>query len=288
MIYIPDAFLDQLLQEDIQYGDLTTRALGIEKITGDITFIHRHGGCVSGVAVAERLMQKLGLQITYRAQDGECVQPGQTVLSATGDAAALHQGWKVAQNVLEWCSGVSEYLYQMRAEYRRYVPSGHIACTRKTVPGTKLLATLAVVAAGGIVHRLGCAETILLFTNHRRFLSNPDDWAAHVASLRNAVPEKEIIVEVDNPDEAMMAIAAQPDILQLDNFTPEQIAAILSYVKRHAPACTVSAAGGINLQSIQRYAETGVGLLVTSAPYHAPSADIRVVMTPQSSRYPAA
>ncbi|MFC3394062.1 ModD protein [Brenneria rubrifaciens] len=282
MIYLPETFLDQLLLEDIQYGDLTTRALGIEKITGDITFFHRQGGCVSGIPVAERLLQKLGLQITYRVQDGERIQPGQALLSATGNAAALHQGWKVTQNVLEWCCGVSEYLSQMREVYRRYVPSGQIACTRKTIPGTKLLATLAVVAAGGIVHRLGCAETILLFTNHRRFLSNPDDWATHVACLRNAAPEKEIIVEVDNPDEALLALAAQPDILQLDNFTPEQVRAIVVHVKQHAPACIVSAAGGVNLQTIQRYAETGVGLLITSAPYQASSADIRVVMTPRS------
>lgn len=281
MIYIPDAFLDQLLLEDIQYGDLTTRALGIEKISGDITFFHRQGGCISGLPVAERLLKKLGLQITYRLEDGEYVQPGAAILSAEGGAAALHQGWKVTQNVLEWCCGVSEYLYQMREIYTRYVPSGQIACTRKSIPGTKLLSTLSVVAAGGIVHRLGCAETILLFTNHRRFLANPEDWVAHVARLRDAAPEKAIIVEVDNPDEAKMALAAQPDILQLDKFTPEQITSTLAYATQCAPGCTVSAAGGINLQSIQRYAETGVTLLVTSAPYHAPSADIRVVLTPK-------
>lgn len=93
------------------------------------------------------------------------------------------------------------------------------------------------------MHRLGCAETVLLFTNHRRFLPNQDDWAAHVAQLRHAAPEKAIIVEVDHPDEAMIALSAEPDILQLDKFTPEQVIATLSYAARHAPACKVSAAG---------------------------------------------
>lgn len=281
MIYIPDAYLDQLLQEDIQYGDVTTRALGIGQGEGEITFFHRQGGCVSGMPVAERLLQRLGLRVTHCVQEGERVQPGEAMLAATGNAAALHQGWKVTQNVLEWCCGVSEYLHQMKAIYTREVPFGQIACTRKIIPGTKLLSILAVLAGGGIVHRLGCAETVLLFTNHRRFLPNQDDWATHVAQLRHAAPEKAIIVEVDSPDEAMMALSAGPDILQLDKFTPEQVIATLSYAARHAPACKVSAAGGINLQTVQRYAETGVALLVTSAPYHASSADIRVVLTPK-------
>ncbi|AOR63466.1 ModD protein [Pectobacterium wasabiae] len=280
MMYIPDAYLDQLLLEDIQYGDITTRALGIGQGEGEITFFHRQGGCVSGLPVAERLLQRLGLRVTYSVQEGERVQPDEAILSATGKVAALHQGWKVTQNVLEWCCGVSEYLYQMKAIYTREVPSGQIACTRKIIPGTKPLSVLAVLAGGGIVHRLGCAETILLFTNHRRFLPHQDDWASHIAQLRHAAPEKAVIVEVDHPDEAIQALNAGPDILQLDKFTPEQVASTLAYAARYAPACKVSAAGGINLKTVQRYAETGVSLLVTSAPYHAPSADVRVVLTP--------
>ncbi|MCW2256535.1 nicotinate-nucleotide pyrophosphorylase [Providencia alcalifaciens] len=64
-----------------------------------------------------------------------------------------------------------------------------MACTRKTVPGTKFLALTAIIAGGAIIHRAGSAESILLFTNHRSCLSAPDDWSSHVQTLRIAAPE---------------------------------------------------------------------------------------------------
>lgn len=162
----------------------------------------------------------------------------------------------------------------------RYQPEGQIACTRKSIPGTRLAAMQAVLDGGAILHRAGCAETVLLFTNHRRFWPQPDDWRGMVARLRRQAPEKCLIVEADTPQEAEAALAAQPDILQLDKFTPAQIAQIRTQAATLAPRCRLSLAGGINLDSIEAIAQTGVGLLITSAPYHAAPADIKVRLMP--------
>lgn len=190
MIYFSQAQTDALLLEDIQGGDLTTRALGIGAQPCVMEFYHRRGGCVSGTAVAGQMLASLGLTVSDIVADGEQVSAGQRLIRAHGNTAALHRGWKAVQNVLEWSCGVSRYLDEMLSMLRQRYPDGQIACTRKAIPGTRLLATQAILAAGGIIHRGGCAETVLLFANHRHFLTNPNDWAGAIARLRSHTPEK--------------------------------------------------------------------------------------------------
>lgn len=168
------------------------------------------------------MLTTLGLTIDDAAIDGSLANPGQRLIRAHGNAAALHQGWKAVQNVLEWSCGVSDYLAQMLMLLRERYSDGNIACTRKAIPGTRLLAAQAILAAGGLIHRAGCAETILLFANHRHFLADKQDWSGAIAQLRRHAPEKKIVVEADTPEEAIAALRAQPDVLQLDKFSPQQ------------------------------------------------------------------
>ncbi len=281
MIYLSDAFIDQLLLDDIQYGDLTTQALNIGTQAGTMTFNAVEGGCVSGIKVSLRMLQKLGLSCESSVCDGDIVEKNTQLIKATGPANALHQGWKAVQNVLEWCCGVSHYTWQMIEIIKRYQPHGQLACTRKTIPNTKLLATLAIQAGGAQIHRLGTAETVLLFTNHRRFLADPDDWQAAIQLLRRTAPEKMIVVEADDYAEAVEALKAKPDLLQLDKFTPDELVQIQQLVRLNYPQCRLSAAGGINLRTIEQYAQTGIALFITSAPYYAAPRDIKVHLRPK-------
>lgn len=105
MIYFSQAQTDALLLEDIQGGDLTTRALGIGAQPGVMAFYHRRGGCVSGTAVARQMLTSLGLTVSDMVADGEQVSAGQRLIRAHGNAAALHRGWKAVQNVPEWSCG---------------------------------------------------------------------------------------------------------------------------------------------------------------------------------------
>ncbi|MCO6518980.1 ModD protein [Snodgrassella sp.] len=280
MFYLSDAELDRLLLDDIAYGDLTTRALGIGQQNGQISFCRRQAGRVSGVAIAVRLLQKLALKVVTHVRDGDDVAAGAVLLTAVGNMENLHQGWKVAQNVLEWCGGVAQYMAQMVATAQTINPLVQIACTRKSIPGTKSLAIAAIIDGGGILHRAGTAESILLFANHRRFCAEPDNWEAMVTRLRRAAPEKKVIVEADNVDEALAALNAQADIVQLDKFTPEQFAWVLMQRQVLAPNSLLSAAGGITLLNVADYVRAGAELLVTSAPYYAQPTDIKVWLEP--------
>ena len=104
MIYLADADIDRLILEDVGLGDLTTRALGLNGQRGEMRFLLRRGGLVSGVSVAARVMQRLGLMVEPAAADGAYLPDGGLLLHAQGRADALHQAWKVSQNIVEWCS----------------------------------------------------------------------------------------------------------------------------------------------------------------------------------------
>ncbi|EPA5295156.1 ModD protein [Escherichia coli] len=283
MIFLSQAQIDALLLEDIQGGDLTTRALNIGHQHGYIEFFLRQGGCVSGISVACKMLTTLGLTIDDAVSDGSQANAGQRLIRAQGNAAALHQGWKAVQNVLEWSCGVSDYLAQMLALLRERYPDGNIACTRKAIPGTRLLASQAIMAAGGLIHRAGCAETILLFANHRHFLHDNQDWSGAINQLRRHAPEKKIVVEADTPKEAIAALRAQPDVLQLDKFSPQQATEIAQIAPSLAPHCTLALTGGINLTTLKNYLDCGIRLFITSAPYYATPADIKVSLQPAAS-----
>jgi molybdenum transport protein len=280
MIYLSDQELDALLLEDIRYGDVTTRALGIGQRPGVMTFRRRQSGKVSGLGIAARLLQRLELAVELHAADGQWVEADQVLLMATGSAERLHQGWKVAQNLLEWCCGVAQATHAMVSIARSINDAMQIACTRKTIPGTKTLALGAVLDGGGTLHRIGTADSMLLFANHRHFCADPMDWRQHIATLRRAAPDRLIVVEADNEWEAQAVMQAKPDLIQLDKFSPASVEKMLELSAAHVPYCRLAIAGGVNVDNIADYARTGIELAVTSMPYYAKPADIAVLLTP--------
>ena len=125
-------------------------------------------------------------------------------------------------------------------------------------------------------HRLGLSETILVFAEHRLFLDRPE-LAAVAARLRQQAPEKKLIIEVADLDAARDAAAAGFDVIQTERFSPEMIAALVAALARQAPHPVIAAAGGVNVANAGAYAAAGADLIVTSAPYWAKPADVKVV-----------
>ena len=280
MIFIADSEIDRFILEDATLGDVTSRSLGLANQLGLIDYTCRSASIASGVGIARRVLQKLNLDIDDAVTDGQPVQAQQVILRAHGSVNALHQGWKVAQNILEWSCGVAQNMTTMLAAARQVNPKVQIACTRKSIPGTRLLSVSAVLDGGGIIHRMGTAETILLFANHRRLLPQPFEWKKHIDILRFQAPEKKIVVEADTLEEAFDAILASPDIVQLDKFTPQQIIDSLAFAQKQGFQGQLIAAGGINVNNVTAYAQTGAPVLVTSSPYYAKPADIGVKISP--------
>ena len=272
MQVLSDHQLSALLSEDVPFGDLTTRVLGIGGQAATIEFSARQAMTVAASEEAARMLALAGATSTCVAASGSVLQPGQLIVQACGLACDLHRAWKAVQTLVEWASGIATATASIVAAAHG-VP---VACTRKCVPGTKALSVKAVLAGGAGMHRLGLSETLLVFAEHRLFLR--ESPAQTVARLRCSQPEKKIVVEVADIAQALVWATAGADVLQLEKFTPEAVTACRRAVDdlSASPRPVLAAAGGIRADNAAAYAAAGADLLVTSAPYAAPPKDVQV------------
>lgn len=279
MIYFSQAEIDRFIDEDLPYHDETTHALGIATRQGQLTFSAKHEGFVlCGVEEAVRIAQSLGAEAETTHASGDWIAPGEVFLTMRGRAGQLHCAWKVSLTLIETASGVATRTRAMLDAARAVNPTIRIATTRKAPPGLRKLMFKAVLAGGGIVHRAGLSETLLVFQQHHAFLPENESLGETLARLRRASPEKKIMLEAETLDEAIDAAEAGADVVQLEKMQPTALAAAVASLRARFPALVISATGGIRLDNVQAHAASGVDLVVTSHPYHAPPADIRAVM----------
>ncbi|MEA3643921.1 MAG: ModD protein, partial [Lamprobacter sp.] len=222
---------------------------------------------------AFRLSRRGGAPAAARVASGTEAVPETLLLEAHGSAGALHQGWKTAQTLMEWCGGIASSAAAIVAAARRGDPNAMVAGTRKNVPGNRRLAVKAFKAGGAVMHRNGLSETLLIFAEHRLFLGDEPPKET-LARLRRQCPEKRVVVEVATPEEALTW--AEADVLQLEKFTAEQVAETVAALAARGSQAVVGAAGGINAKNAEGYARAGARLLVTTAPHLAPPRDVQV------------
>jgi molybdenum transport protein len=268
-----DHELHQLLAEDVPYGDLTTDSLGIAAQSGRIRFFARDPMVVCGVEEAVRLFELCGARAEIHATSGSDAPTETLLLEARGRADALHRGWKTAQTLVEWCSGIATSAAAIVAAARLGHPDAMVAGTRKNVPGTRRLAAKAFRAGGAVMHRIGLSESILIFAEHRLFLGQ-ECTAETVARLHRQCPEKRVVVEVANLEEALAW--ADADVLQLEKFPPPAVAEVVAALAARGSKTLVAAAGGIHARNAEEYVRAGARLLVTTAPHLAQPRDVQV------------
>ena len=272
MMYFSHADIDQLLLEDLPLHDETTRALGLPDAPGSLAYTARQHGVLAGMAPLLRLAQSLGLRAEPLAADGDTTTPGQTVLRLHGGAHALHMAWKQGMNLLEYLGGIASATRQMVDAARAGNPRIQVAGTRKAHPGARKLQHYAVLCGGGMVHRAGLSETILVFAQHRAFLPGLDA-AALVARAKAHSPEKFVLIEAESAEDALTAARAGADGVQLDKMSPEQLAALVPQLRALQPRLAINVAGGIRPDNAAAFAASGVDILVTSSLYIARAAD---------------
>src|SRR5262245_41329082 len=277
MLTIPDDELRRWLAEDVPYGDLTTHALGFGDRPGRIRFEARQAMVAACSEEAGRIMGMAGADVTQCVASGTGLQSGGLLLAAEGAAAALHAGWKVSQTLLETAGGIAAAAQAIVAAARAVNPGIVVACTRKNIPGTRALATKAILAGGAVPHRLGLSETVLVFAQHRIFLDGAP-LVEIVQRLRSHAPEKKVVVEADTLAEAIQTAEAGVDVVQLDKAAPADVASLRRHCAARAQRPLIAAAGGINASNAADYARAGADVLVTSAPYTAKPLDVKVTM----------
>ncbi len=279
---VPGAFrsdLEALLADDVPHGDLTTSALGIGAITGEMNFTARSPMVLAEAESAVTLLEIAGLKVSLEARSGDRLPAGATILSATGSAAALHRGWKTAQTLIEIWSGVATSARAIVDAARSVSPNAAVACTRKNTPGTKSFAARAVRAGGAAVHRLTLSETVLVFPEHRVFL--PDVPLAEIAMrLRRAEPERKLVIEVDTVPDALDAASAGFDVIQTEKFSTVMVLEVAAQLSVMTPRPLIAAAGGITHENAAAYVRAGADIIVTSSPYLAKPCDVEVRLRP--------
>ncbi len=277
------AELEELLADDIPYGDLTTDALGIGAASGTMQFAARDPMVLALAEDAAAIIELAGCRVELFASSGAMLEQGSPILTAHGPASALLRSWKVAQTSIEIWSGVATDARAIVAAATAVAPSIAVACTRKNVPGTKRFAVAAVKAGGAVMHRLGLSETVLVFPEHRAFLGK-EPFVGLVERLRRAAPEKRLVIEVNTLETAIVAASVGFDVIQAEKFTPAQIALLVARMATCARSRPVVAvAGGIHAGNVAAYAQAGADVVVTSSPYLARPRDVQVRIGPSSA-----
>jgi molybdenum transport protein len=267
--------IDRLITEDMPLFDLTQQLLGIKE-KGKITFISRKECIVTANELVEKLALKLNLKVTFKEKDGNVLNSGSKIFEAEGENVLIL--WKVAQNIYEYALSVSTYVYEMTKRARKYNPNIEILTTRKVIPFTKKIALQAVIDGGGLPHRVTTTETILIFDNYINLYGGWDKFYKNFEKLKQQSIEKKWVVEAKNLDHAKKLIEIGIDVLQLDKMDLQTTEKIVDLA--HAKGIKVISAGGINVDNVEEYAKTGVDSIVTTAPYFAKGADVKVVIEP--------
>lgn len=272
---LPDTLIEPIvraaLAEDLgRAGDVTSAACIAPDAVLSVAFAARQTGVVSGLACARLALAALDPQIAFEtiAADGDALQAGTVLATATGNARAILSAERVALNLLGHLSGVAS----LTASYVREVAGtrARIADTRKTTPGLRALEKYAVRCGGGMNHRFGLDDAILIKDNH---VAAAGGVAAALTRAKAAAPHlMKIEVEVDGLDQLREALPLGPDVIMLDNFSLEDLRAAVALV---AGRVTLEASGGVNLSTVRAIAETGVDVISVGALTHsAPVLDI--------------
>lgn len=277
---LPDSDIQRFIEEDLPYGDLTTHLLGIGNLPGRISFSTREETTLCCTEEAVRVLQACGATVTACMPSGTTLSLGSEFLAADGSAQALHAGWKVALNLLEYASGIASRTARIVAACRTVNPMVSVVTTRKSFPGTKKIAIKAITAGGALPHRLGLSETLLVFKQHTAFLGGLEAFCGMVAELKLQARETKIIIEADTSEEAALIAKSGADIVQLDKLTPAELTEVVAAIREVNPAIQVSAAGGINEANAAEYAASGVDIIVLSSVYFGKPSDIGVNITP--------
>ena len=266
-----------MIREDVGLIDMTTVGLDFGSKKAKISFATKEAIILCGVEFVDEMCRKLGLETHVHKACGDRLEAGELILEAYGRADAAHKAWKVSQNILEFLSGIATKTNTMITQARTVNPNIELLTTRKIFPRTKELALKAVYAGGGAHHRLGLYDSVLVFKQHRVFFESDAAFEEQFAKMKQKYLEKKIVVEVDSLDEARYFASLGADILQCEKMSFDLLKQCVA-LKKEFPYLLLSATGGIDAHNIVDFASTGVDFIVTSSPYHAKPADIRVVI----------
>ena len=271
-----ETLIQQTLNEDLgpDYIDVTSAALIPIEEQAEAHLVAREACSLSGVLVAQKVFQQLDptLQCEVIHPDGEKVEALTTVLIIRGSAQKILTAERTALNFIQRMSGIATITAQYVATANN--PNVLLLDTRKTTPALRPFEKYAVLCGGGTNHRYGLFDAVLIKDNHLASWKKKHGTGvdAAVAEARKKYPTLKIEVEVDTIEQLKEALETRPDWVLLDNMPPPILRECVALC---AEICKTEASGGINLQTIEAIAQTGVDAISVGALTHsAPSIDL--------------
>ena len=266
-----DKLIDDLIKlafaEDIGDGDHTTLCCIPENAMGKSKLLIKEEGILAGVEMAQRIFKDFdpNLKMEIFIKDGTAVKPGDIAFTVEGKVRSLLQTERLMLNVMQRMSGIAtvtnKYVKRLEGLHTR------ILDTRKTTPGLRMIEKAAVKIGGGVNHRIGLFDMILLKDNHIDFAGGIEKAITRAKEyLKEIGKDLKIEIEVRNMDELeeVMRIGGI-DRIMLDNFTPELTR---KAVKRIGGKYETESSGGITFDTIRDYAECGVDFISVGALTH--------------------
>lgn len=264
---VPEFFLEALIRtalaEDIGSGDATTAAVLSGEERGSARVVAKSELVVAGIDLFRRSFLAVDgrIQVAPLCEDGQKVQRGVVVAELAGPLAGILIAERVALNFFQRMCGIA-------TATRQYVEAvtgtgAKILDTRKTAPGLRLLDKYAVRVGGGVNHRFGLSNAVLIKDNHIEAAGGIPEAVAR--ARRNASHTLKIEVEVKNFQELNEALEANVDIIMLDNMAVEEMREAVQHVKGRVP---LEASGNVTLANVRQVAETGVNFISVGALTH--------------------
>jgi nicotinate-nucleotide pyrophosphorylase (carboxylating) len=296
-----DELVRRALAEDVGAGDATTTAIVPAGTPAKARIIARQRLVCAGLPIAENIFRALNRDVRVEClhNDGSFVEPGAELVGIAGEAQAILTGERTALNFLAHLCGIAT-LTRRFVEQLAGTPA-RIRDTRKTTPGLRALEKYAVKCGGGTNHRFGLFDAILIKENHVAIAGGVKaalDRAHAYTSLKMAAPratsayeaagsEPEVggrgplagQIEVRNETELREALEAGAEAVLLDNMTPEEARRCVQLARGLRYDCVIEISGGITLENVRAYAETGADFLSSGALTHsARSADLSLLV----------
>lgn len=262
-----DSLIDLWFREDIGEGDHTTLSTIPEEARGSANMLVKQEGIIAGIHISQKIFHRFdqNLELQVFMEDGQWIEPGNIVLSVTGKVHSILQSERLVLNVMQRMSGIA-------TETSRYVKalqgtSTRVLDTRKTTPGFRYLEKEAVRIGGGVNHRTGLYDMILIKDNHIDFaggITNALKGASNYLHEKNL--NRKIEIEVRSLDDIQEVLKTGfADRILLDNFTVEMTRKAVKMISGKAET---ESSGGITIQNLRAYAECGVDFISVGALTH--------------------
>ncbi|HEX9848766.1 MAG TPA: carboxylating nicotinate-nucleotide diphosphorylase [Acidimicrobiia bacterium] len=263
--------VENALREDLAgLGDITSDSVIPPQTRSEANLVARGDGVIAGLEVAAHVFARVDDTVVFEpvVADGDRVATGTTLALVTGPSRSILTAERTALNLLARMSGVATATAELVE--RVAGTSARITDTRKTMPGLRVLDKYAVIVGGGVNHRMGLYDEVMIKDNH---IVAAGDISTAVTRARESVgPAVKIVVEVESLDQVREVLETDADRVLLDNLTP---AMLREAVEMTGGRMETEASGGVTRETVRSIAETGVGFISVGWITHsAPQLDI--------------